>query len=172
MNKLKNNFVKHKIAVIILTIFFLINPVLFIFGLIVWLIDNSAKKNAEKILAKNKELIQDFENNGKIFNLFFIKASNYRKKDDNLTNKADCTLKFDNDKFYIIQNDKQIENNTQSIYEFRFWEYKDNSYFVIQMSSKTEYMFSVNDADYHNLVILGRHLNINIDEQIDYENKG
>jgi len=169
MSKIKKYLIEHKIGLIILIIFFLINPILFIFGLFVWWVDNSTKKNAQKTLIKNQELIQEFTNNSKDFNLFFIKASNYRKKDDKLTNKADCTLKFDEDKFYIIQNDKQIENNIHSIYEFRFWEYKNDSYFVIQMRSKTEYMFSVSDIDYHNLVILGRYLNININEQINYE---
>ena len=166
---LKKYLIDHKIGLTILLILLIINPIIFTIGLLIYWIDNNAKKNAQKTLIKNQELIQEIENNGKDFNLFFIKASNYRKKDDKLTNKADCILKFDKDKFYIIQNDKQIENNIHSIYEFRFWEYKDNSYLAIQMSSKTEYMFSVSDEDYHNLVISGRYLNININEQINYD---
>lgn len=73
-------------------------------------------------------------------NLFFIKASNFRKKDDEIQ-KGDCIFDFQEDIFTIKQDDKKIENNISSVYLFRFWEYKGDTYFAINMRSKTEYMF-------------------------------
>lgn len=88
------------------------------------------KKAREKIRTANLDL-------------YFVKASEYRKKDDEIL-KGNCKFDFKEELFTIVQNDKKIENNVSSIYMFRFWEHEGHTYFAINMRSKLEYMFSLN----------------------------
>lgn len=74
--------------------------------------------------------------------LYFIKASEFRKKDDEIL-KGSCKFDFQEEQFTIIQNEKKIENNVDSIYKFRFWEHEGYTYFAVNMRSKIEYMFSL-----------------------------
>lgn len=71
---------------------------------------------------------------------FFISASKCRKKYGQIK-RGDCIVEFDEDVFYIKQGDEIIKNNVDSIYCFDIWDYKDDTYFKIQMKSKTEYKF-------------------------------
>lgn len=104
----------------------------------------------EETLTKQLEI---YSNNGFIeFNVYFVKATNYRKKDD-ILNKNNCILRFEDEKFFIIQDNKKIENNINSLYKFRFWEYKNHDYFAITMKSHNEYMFGLNDKTTEHLLI-------------------
>ncbi len=98
--------------------------------------------NKIKLEARNKEIRETVESDGIAIDVFFVKASSYRKKDDKL-DKDVCTLTFKGDSFFIEQGDKKIENLIKSIYTFRWWDYKDDEYFAIKMRSHSDYMFRV-----------------------------
>ena len=57
--------------------------------------------------------------------------------------RGNCILKFKNEKFYIIQNENQIENDCINIYELRTWIYQNGLYMAIMMRSHVEYKFSL-----------------------------
>lgn len=89
--------------------------------------------NPKKALKINFE---DFK-----IDLYFIKATELRKKDDDIQ-RGDCKLELNPEKFYIRQNDLVIENNLASVYRVEFWDYEGYTYFKIVMRSHIEYMFS------------------------------
>jgi hypothetical protein len=93
----------------------------------------------------------------------FIKATNYRKKDDVLQ-KAECSIEFNNQEIFIKQNDKKIVNNISSIYEVRIWEYKDNTYFAIKMKSHTEYMFLSQHFEHDKLLKFAKKFKFGLDD--------
>lgn len=169
MQKIKNYLITHKIGFFILTVLLLINPILLIIGLIIFWIDSNAKKQAAIKNEQRQKTIQKLQESGITFELFFIKASKYRKKDPELKNKQDCQLKINNDIFQIIQESKQLKNNTTSIHEFRFWDYNEYTYFVIKMISHTEYMFSVDTKQEEALTTIAKTLKIPVDKQINYD---
>lgn len=71
---------------------------------------------------------------------FLCSASKLRKKDGNIK-RGDCVIIFEDDLFFIIQNEEKIENEIKSIYYFDIWEYKNEIYFKFRMRSLTEYIF-------------------------------
>lgn len=103
-----------------------------------------------KLFKKNNKTISQIaettNNTDNIFNTYFIKASDYRNKDGKVE-RGNCVLEFDEETFYIKQNEEIIENPITSIYLFDIWEYEDRTYFKIQMRSRTEYMFSSNNNE-------------------------
>ena len=54
-----------------------------------------------------------------------------------------CVLKFESGKFYIIQDNESIEDNSSDIYNMRIWEYKGGLYLAIKMKTHSEYKFSL-----------------------------
>ncbi len=96
--------------------------------------------------------------------MFFMKASEYRKKDTKLKNKEDCTFKTENELFYIIQGDNKIENNIGSIYRMEFWTYEEYTYVSIVMRSHIEYMFSIDDEATTFLFKLANKFDIKIED--------
>lgn len=67
------------------------------------------------------------------------------KNHNNITKikKGECILKFKDNKFYIIQNGNQIEDNSSDIYHFRVWTFKNALYMAISMKTHSEYMFNL-----------------------------
>ena len=65
------------------------------------------------------------------------------KNHNNITKiqKGECILKFKNNKFYIIQGNNQIEDDSADIYHFRVWTFKSALYMAIRMNTHSEYMF-------------------------------
>lgn len=61
--------------------------------------------------------------------------------------RGECLLKFEKGKFYIIQNDNTIEDNSSDIYNFRIWTYKKGLYLAIKMKTHSEYKFSLINPD-------------------------
>ena len=55
--------------------------------------------------------------------------------------KGECTLKFKENKFYIIQGENQLEDNSSDIFHFRIWTFKSALYMAISMNTHSEYMF-------------------------------
>lgn len=104
-------------------------------GFAIWLLIFGIKAalNPKSALKIN---LQDFK-----IDLYFIKATELRKKDDEIQ-KGDCKLELNPEKFYIKQNDLVIENNLDSVYRVEFWDYEGYTYFKIVMRSHIEYMFS------------------------------
>lgn len=169
--KTKRNQIIQKIKpyygrIIFCALFFLFFPVFGIFlAIIVYFYSITITKS---ILERNKIIDEKIEryNQDKVLEqkLFFVKATNYRKKDDVLEHKKDCLLIFKDEQFLIFQGDKRIENNISSIYEFRFWEYEGYDYFGIKMKSHTEYMFGVSDKVSESILIkLANKLQIKIE---------
>lgn len=71
---------------------------------------------------------------------YLCSISNLRKKDGQVK-KGDCIITFEDNSFIISQNEEKIINNIDSIYYLDIWDYKDDTYFKIVMSSHTEYIF-------------------------------
>lgn len=89
--------------------------------------------NPKKALKINFE---DFK-----IDLYFIKATELRKKDDDIQ-RGNCKLELNPEKFYIKQNDLVIENDLNAIRYVEFWDHEDYTYCKIEMSSKITYIFS------------------------------
>lgn len=64
--------------------------------------------------------------------------------------RGECLLKFDKDKFFIIQNDKTIEDSIADIYNFRIWTFKGGLYLAIAMKTSSEYKFSLIEPSKNN----------------------
>lgn len=64
--------------------------------------------------------------------------------------RGECLLKFDKDKFFIIQNDKTIEDSIADIYNFRIWTFKGGLYLAISMKTSSEYKFSLIEPSKNN----------------------
>ena len=61
-----------------------------------------------------------------------------------------CLLKFESGKFYIIQDDEKIEDNSSDIYGFRVWTFKNGLYLAIRTKTHSEYKFSLVNPDVEN----------------------
>lgn len=61
--------------------------------------------------------------------------------------KGECLLKFESGKFFIIQDNEIIEDNSSDIYNMRIWEYKNGLYLAIKMKTHSEYKFSLVDPN-------------------------
>lgn len=64
--------------------------------------------------------------------------------------QGECLLKFEKGKFYIIQENNTIEDNSPDIYNFRIWTYKKGLYLAIKMKNHSEYKFSLINPDSDN----------------------
>lgn len=64
--------------------------------------------------------------------------------------KGECTLKFKDNKFYIIQGENQLEDNSSDIFHFRIWTFKNALYMAISMKTHSEYMFCVAEPKENN----------------------
>lgn len=84
----------------------------------------------------NQSATSDIEN----LKPFLCSVSKLRKKDGNVK-RGDCTITFEDNLFFIIQDEEKIENEIESIYYFDIWDYKDETYFKICMRSHIEYIF-------------------------------
>ena len=93
----------------------------------------------------------------------FVKCSKFRKK-DGIINKGACSIKFENDKFYILQDDNKIENDINSIYYLDIWDHKDDTYFKIRMRSLTEYIFKSVYFDADKMKDVAEHYQIKIED--------
>lgn len=104
-------------------------------GFAIWLLINAIKFaiNPKKALKINLDDLK--------MDLMFIKASEFRNKDDKIQ-KGNCKLELNPEKFFIKQNDLSIENNMSGIRRVVFWDHEGYTYFKIEMSSKISYIFS------------------------------
>ncbi len=64
--------------------------------------------------------------------------------------KGQCTLKFEDGKFWIIQGENQIEDISADIYHIRVWKFKGSLYMAIRMKTHSEYMFLLADNGHNN----------------------
>lgn len=71
---------------------------------------------------------------------FFV-SGNKNHNEITKIQKGQCTLKFEDGKFYIIQGENQVEDISADIYHIRVWKFKDALYMAIRMKTHSEYMF-------------------------------
>lgn len=68
--------------------------------------------------------------------------------------KGKCILKFENGKFFIIQNENILEELSEDIYNIRVWKFKNSLYMAIRMKTHSEYMFQLAENSENNKYVI------------------